>query len=268
MRCERLPLIQGRHLAPHHVLDQLLGVQFRQLAGMDGLAVAEHGHAVADRAEFIEPVGDVDDAHAAIPQRPHDGENLMRLGFGERGRRLVEDQQAGPVMNGAADLDELLLRGAEVLHRPVCLQREAMFLDEALRLLLHMPPVHPADRALRFSSQEDVLGDRQVLCQQTLLVHHGNAVRRGLGGSSKADGLPTPEHLAAIRLEKAGDYLHQRGFARAVLAHQQVNLAAIDGEIAVAQRDYASKAFLDAFQLKEHVGGTNNQSTNVNRVTV
>ena len=40
--------------------------QVQPAAGVDPLAVTEDGHAVADGAKFVEPVGDVDYAHAAL----------------------------------------------------------------------------------------------------------------------------------------------------------------------------------------------------------
>ena len=101
--------------------------------GVDRVAVAQDGDAVAHRAQLLQPMGNVDDAHAALPQRAHDAEDLLGFGAGERGGGLVEDQQAGAVLDGAADLHQLLAGGAELFHAPVGLERETVLLDEALR---------------------------------------------------------------------------------------------------------------------------------------
>ena len=59
----------GVDVAAHHEADQLRAIHVAQLAGGDGVAVAQHGDAVGDRGDFIEAVRDVDDADAFGAQR-------------------------------------------------------------------------------------------------------------------------------------------------------------------------------------------------------
>ena len=77
-------------------------------------------------------------------------------------------------------------------------------------------------------------------------------LRAASAGLRNRAGCPCHKHLAAIGLLHARDDLHQRGFARAVLAHQQMDLARFDGEVAPAQRRHASEPLLNTFEFEQH----------------
>jgi len=83
-------------------------------------------------------------------------------------------------------------------------------------------------------------------------MHHGNAVRRSLRGFRKRNKLPTPQHFAAIAAVKPRYDLHQRGFTRAVFAHQEVYFAFAHLQVAVAQSVHAAEAFANTFQGEQH----------------
>ena len=88
-------------------------------ARMHPLAIAEDRDAVAHGTQFIQTVGDVNHARTALAQFANNAENFFRLGLRERRRRLVERSGGRNRLNGAADLDQLLLRRAELLNDPV-----------------------------------------------------------------------------------------------------------------------------------------------------
>ena len=219
---------------------------------MHGGAVAEDGDLVAHRPQLLQTVSDVDDAHVALPQGADDAEDLPRLGLRQRRGGFVEDQQAGPVLDGPADLDKLLAGRAQPLDAPVGLQREAALLDQPGGLAHDAAPVDQAAAKARLAPQEDVLGNRQVRGQQRLLMHHRNADGGGLGRLPQVHFPALPEHLAAVALDHAGDYLHQRRLARPVLAEQQMHLAGIHREVAVAKRGDPAKPLLDVAKSQQH----------------
>ena len=66
----------------------------------------------------------------------------------------------------------------------------------------------------------------------------------GLRGARivKADGLALQQHFAGVRREHAGEDVHERRLAGAVLAEQRVDLAALEVEIDAAQRLHAAEA--------------------------
>ena len=98
------------------------------------------------------------------------------------------------------------------------------------------------------SADEHVFRHRQVGAQGDFLIHGADArVLRVLGGMDV--GFPLdPVHVdaAAVLFMHAGEHLDQGGFARAVFAHQGVNLAPAQGEIHVVQRLRARKLLADS----------------------
>ena len=61
-----------------------------------------------------------------------------------------------------------------------------------------------------------------------------------------------PQHLAGIALHDSGDNFHERGFARAIFAEQQMDFAGLDGQVSVTQRCDAAVPFFDVVELEEH----------------
>ena len=80
----------------------------RQRSRRDVAPVAQHGDAVAEREDLGHAVADVDDADAPRLQVAHDAEQRLRLGLGQRGGRLVEDQHPAVERQRLGDLDQLL----------------------------------------------------------------------------------------------------------------------------------------------------------------
>ena len=119
------------------MVDDLLRSEVAEGGAVDGASVAEDRDAVGDGAKFGEAVSDVDDAHAAGAQVSCDAEDGGGLGFRERRGGLVEDQQAGCAVEGAADFDELLLGWAELLDERDGIDGEAVLVDEASCFSLH-----------------------------------------------------------------------------------------------------------------------------------
>ncbi len=219
---------------------------------MNGFAVAQDRDAVADGAQFLQAVRDINHAQAAIPQSAHDAEYFLRLRAGQRRCRLVEDDQARSLLNGSANLDQLLPRGTELSHAPLGIQGKLVARDEIGRAPHHLTAVHPPQRKPFFAAQKNVFGHGEMRRQQRFLVHHGDPVRGRFRRVAEAHRLAAPQHFAAVGGLQAGDNLHQRGFAGAVLPHQQMNLAAVDRKVSPAQRDHAAESFFDSLQIEKH----------------
>ena len=95
-------------LVADHQLDQLGGRGRGGQPGRGGAAVAEHRDPIADPADLVEPVGDVDDADALRGEPADDAEEGLDLALVEDRRGLVHDQEPDVVGEGAGDRDDLL----------------------------------------------------------------------------------------------------------------------------------------------------------------
>ena len=163
-------------------------------------------------------------------------------------------------MHGPADLHHLLARRTERVHPRPGLQRKIVRSNQPRGLLHHPPPIRQPEARNRIAPQEDILSHGEMRRQQRLLVHHRNAHRGGFGRAAEPRRFALPKHLPRIGSQEARHDLHQRGFARAVLSHQQMHLTGLYLEVAVPQRRDTAKALLNSLQMKKH-GETLQSST-------
>ena len=95
--------------ATHHQADQIVGRHLRHRARLDRLAVAQHGHAVGDARQLLEPVRDVDERDALRLELRDEREQRGDLAVGQRRGRLVHHDQPRLAHQALRDLGELLL---------------------------------------------------------------------------------------------------------------------------------------------------------------
>ena len=231
-------------LATHHQADQLvLGGVLDALAG-HGHAVAQHHHAVGHGKDFVHLVGDEHHADAVFLQHPDLLQQVGDFCLVQRGGGLVQNQDAGLFIDGARDLDLLLLRHGALRHLLGHVDLQPDGRDGLLRLAVDLLPAqNPALSAVGVDVQ--VLRNGELRHVGQLLIHHGDA--RALGGvrRRKANLLAVDVDVPGIRLVGAGQYLDQGGLACAVFAQQRHHLAGVHLQRNVAQRLDSGKGFGD-----------------------
>ncbi len=160
-------------------------------AGVDEAAVAEDGDGVAELRHVAEDVADVDEGAALGLEPRHHVEEPRGLARGERGRRLVEDDEVGGAVQRLGDLDELALAGGELADDGVGGVVEVEALEQRAGGLGDRLAVDQAEAA-REAVDEDVLGDREVGEEVELLVDEGDAAAGGVGRGRRRVGLAAP----------------------------------------------------------------------------
>ena len=231
-------------LAAHHVRDDLVDGGVGEVHGGDVLAVAHDGHAVHDVLQFLQPVGDVDDAVIRGAKVPDDAEEILDLAGGERGGGLVHDEDARVHGKGLGDLHHLLLGDGQVAHDRAGGDVDFEPPQHLGGLGLHLPLAqHHAAHLL--AAQEHVFGHGEVAAHVELLVDDGYARGLRLLGGEVPVGLALDLHIAAVAGVDAAQDLHQRGLARAVFAQKRHHLAASQLEIHMVQRLDAGKRLAD-----------------------
>ena len=85
--------------------------------------IAQNGGAITNRHDLVEPMGDIDDSNATVPEHAHEREQSTHLGGAQSRGRLVHDDEASLDRQRAGDLDHLLVRDAEVAHQPLRFDR-------------------------------------------------------------------------------------------------------------------------------------------------
>ena len=104
----RHPVEEVGQLPPDHVTDQRRLGDVRDRPGRDVLAVAEHGDAITQLEDLVEPMADEEDRHAGGGQSPNLAKEAAHLVCRQRRGRFVHDQHADVTGHRLGDLDGLL----------------------------------------------------------------------------------------------------------------------------------------------------------------
>ena len=222
-------------------------------AGELGLVYLTGGYHVLD-PEALDAVGAIGDPRAAGPVAVYLQDPDWRVraaaahalgGMPDRRAsrallRSLEDEHPRVGEQRPADLDQLHLGDPQVLDRRIRRGLETDLLEQPFGAAPQLSSVDQA-AARRQRFEGEVLRDGQVGQQVQLLVDHANPGLDGLLRIVREVGLPVEEHLPAVGALDAGEDLHQRGLASAVLAHQRVYLARQDGEADAVERAHAGE---------------------------
>ena len=243
----------ARDLAADHHGDDLLHGRLLGLARAHVAAVADDRDAVGDPLDLVHAVRDVDHPGVGLHEAADQAVQDLDLGVVERRRRLVHDQQLGVVGQRLADLDHLLLGDREAADELLGPQRQMEALDQLARLRVEPALVEEEPRAARLAPDEEVLRDREVGHQVELLVDDADAELLRVLGRDRLVGLAVEEELALVGVVDAGQQLHQRRLAGAVLADQREDLAGVQVEVHVLERLDAGEALADALDVEEEL---------------
>ena len=120
--------------------------------------------------------------------------------------------------------------------------------DDGVRLLL--VEAGEGEEALeRLAAEEEVPRDAHQRDHAEILEHGGDAVFRRVARAPEAHRRAVDQDLALGRLVDAGEDLDQRRLAGAVVAEEAMDLAGIDLDVDVAERDHRAEMLGDAAEL-------------------
>lgn len=235
--------------ADDHV-DELVHRDVLEVDGADVLPVADDRRALADAAELGHAVADVHHADALGLQALDDLKQLVDLALGQGGRRFVQHQDLGVEADGLGDLHHLLLGHAQLAHHRVGVQVNAKVVQNLFGFAVHHRVVDK-DAALVRPPDKDVVGHAQMAAHVELLHDDGDAELMRFGDRIDVDFFALDEDLALVGVVYAGQDLHQRRFAGAVLPHKAQDLTFVDIQVHMVQRLDAGEAFADAFHAEQ-----------------
>jgi hypothetical protein len=234
-----------RQLAADHHLGEALGRLLARVAVGGDPAAPEHRGRMAERADLVQLVADVEDGAVLLGQAPQGLEQPLDLERGQDRRGLVHNQQLGVLQQAANDLDALALTDRKAVDVAQGVDRQAVALGD-----LRDAPGQRLEVAAVLDAERNVLGHGQGVEEVEVLEHHADAQPARLGRRVAAERRALPEHLAGVRLDHAVDDLHQGALAGAVLAQERVNLARGDLEVDAVVGQHARKALGDPAQLE------------------
>src|SRR5690606_21828917 len=97
--------------------------------------------------------------------------------------------------------------------------------------------------------EHDVFGHREHRDQHEVLVHHADAGRDAVAWPAEADWLAVDQDLALVGPIEAGEDVHHRRLAGAVLAEQAEHLAGADLQVDAGIGDVFTETLGDAAKL-------------------
>ncbi len=118
----------------------------------------------------------------------------------------------------------------------------------------HPTPRDDAEAVDRLGAEKDILGDAQFRRDAELLMHHADAGGQRIARRAEMDLLAVDAHAPGVGGMDAGDDLHHRALAGAVLAGQAMDLAGQQSEIDASKRLDAAKRLRDARQFEQRHG--------------
>jgi hypothetical protein len=133
----RLDVLQLRRLGADHQPRQAGVALLRRVDLAGDLAAAQHRAVVAQRADLVELVADVEDGAAFVGQLAQRDEELVDGLRREHRGRLVEDQQLGVGEQRAHDLDALALAHRQRVHRAQCVDVQPVDAGDLVDALGH-----------------------------------------------------------------------------------------------------------------------------------
>ncbi len=224
-----------------HQLDGAVARHLTGRLGRDQAAVAQHADAIGDAVDLVHPVTDEHDRDRALAQPLHDLEQPLDLTQRERCGRLVHDQDARIGRQRARDLDQLLLRAAELLQGHARVASEADRVDQHRGRAADLPTVKAPEAIRRHVTEEQVLGDRQIGEQPRMLMDHGNPAAEGIEGRAQLNGRPVEHDLPGIGPIEAAQKLDAGALAGTVFPKQGEHLAGAQIQGDVLDGDRAAK---------------------------
>ncbi len=216
-----------------------------ELAGCAHLldhAVVHHRDGVGHGHGLLLVVGDVHERDADLGLDPLELDLHLAPELEVEGpERLVEQQHAGLVDQGAAQRDALLLPAGEQGRLAVLVAAELDQLDHVGGLLLVVG--HPTAP----QSEGDVLADRQVR-EQRIGLEHG--VDRALVRSQLGDVLVADQHASERRVLEPRHHPQRGGLPAARRAEQREEGSLGDRERQVVDRDEAAEPLRHVLQVE------------------
>ena len=198
-------------------------------------------------------MGDVDNAHAPVPQHVDDAEQMLHFLLGEGGGGLVEDNDFGVVGNSLGDFHHLPLRDGHGTHDPVRIYVDVQLLEDGHGVLIHFALIdgNAADGGV--AAQPDVVHNTALQSLIQLLMHHGHAIFQCFFGAFEVNFFPIQINMSVVLVVNSEQTLHQGRLTGAVLAHQCVNSTALKLQTDMIQSLDAWEGFGDILHFQQNI---------------
>src|SRR6266542_1782434 len=209
------------------------------------LPVAQHGDRIAETMNLPHAMRDIEHGHAARLEHADQREQSLGVVLAQTARWFIEDDDARAGPDGRRDLHELLLGGRQRIHGTIRIDRCADVRKALTRPASQGVAIHETESPGQLAERE-ILGDREILAEGKLLVHHRDAADQGIARVREAFRDPVEENGYFIGRIDAGENFPQGALTRSVLAAHRVTGPGLHVEADARDREHAGKTLRDA----------------------
>ena len=156
-----------------------------------------------------------------------------------------------PENNTRDEFDELLDADRKIAEARARVDVEPEIFQLRGGALGHPPPGDDAEAIDRLTSEEDIFGDAQFRRDAELLMDHPDPGGQRIARRAEMHVLSVDAHAPGVGGVDAGDDLHHRALARAVLAGQTMDLTGGEREVDAAKRLDAAERLRDARHFEQ-----------------
>src|SRR5262249_7721034 len=145
--------------AADHRLHDIVWRRGSACDGRNEAAVPKDGYPIAEAKYLGKPVRNVDDRDACGLQAVQNPEQLLRLCGGQRGRRLVESEDAAVERERARDLEQLTMRERQSVDAGMRRNTEMQAFEQLRRAIAHVAIAEDTEDPGQLAAGEDVGSD-------------------------------------------------------------------------------------------------------------
>ena len=215
-------------LTANHEVNHRLLVHVFALACFDVFAVAQDRNLVCNLHDLFQFMGNIQNRNAAAAQIIHNLEQEFNLAFRKRRRRFVHNQHFGTKGHCLYDLEKLLFGYAQVFDDRVRADViDPQLVEKRLRIPVHL---YFVDEQSLFGHPSNiyVFRGRHMRRERQFLMNHRDPRELRFLRLPEEDRLSFKFHSSFVRRINAGQYIHQRGLARAVFTNDRVHFSAVN----------------------------------------
>jgi hypothetical protein len=166
--------------------------------------------------------GDIEDRGSESFQFGQDGEQSPRLFCGERGGRLIKDEEFLFLVEHLQNLEGLAITDPEPLRRNVRVEPDTEALAARHQFFAHPTAPNEAESADRLLTEREVLGDGQARNYGRILVNDMDSDGAQQRERRRLKLFALKQHLPTGRRMDAREYFYDGRLTCAVLAQQRV----------------------------------------------
>ena len=213
------------------------------------LSQAENHDFICNLHNFIQLMGDQDNAFARITEFYQGLEKLDNFLGSEDCGRLVHNQQVSSQIQSFQNFYPLLNTDRNILYQSFGRNLQFILFAKGIYHLFCFFDVQQLILFLNRPPQDHILCYRQGRDQGKMLMNHSDSRINGVLGAFKMHRPAIDEDLSSIRLIHSVEHSHQRSFPGAVFSDQTIDFSGFNGEVYLGVGCQCSKYFGNISQL-------------------